>query len=239
MNQRQTILLFICSMLVVGGASFYVGNSLVGTPLRSEHATPTSIVDEAKRRVPPPKIPQAPSGHEVPDTQLVTREVQVPHITMEFRRVGPIRIQVPVTTIQTQTLTQQVPVTKLVGATPEEKAEWQSSVDKITRDYNEKLDAEIKHISRDESLEIAKRTADYIKGMLTDVITPLVIACAGLAGAIISLMRALGLNPRTRSLSVRSVRKAASRGGRDVANPGGTQSAPLSDNLDDPDTASG
>jgi hypothetical protein len=191
-DRKLTIGLFFVSLFIVGIAAFYLGGALT-TPRTIIPATSDAILAEAKRRIPAPTLPPKPAGHVVVETKIIQQSVQVP--VVKFQK-GPLGINIPVATVQTQQTQQEVPVPKLVDASPEETAAWQAKVKILQDQYDTALQNEIKRISREEELSNAKEVAAFIKQLITDVIVPIVLALAGLVGAIVSLVQAFKSKPK-------------------------------------------
>jgi hypothetical protein len=193
MDRKRTIGLCFGSLFIVGVGAFYLGGAL--TPPRTIIPTTSdSIIAEAKQRVPLPTLPPKPGGHVVTEIKTIEQTVQVPVVT--FQR-GPLGIKIPITTLQTQTTHQNVPTSTLIDASPQETAAWEAEVKKLQDQYNLALQVEIKKISREKELASAKETADFIKQLITDAIVPVVLALAGLVGAIVSLVQAFKAKPKT------------------------------------------
>jgi hypothetical protein len=183
-------------MLVVGAGAFFAGAALVTPPKLESGSTPTAILDEAKKRVPALVLPPKPAGHEVVETKQVQRTIQVPKITTEMQGNGPFKLAIPRAVLETQTVTENVPTTRLVDATPDETAAWEAQLKKLQDAYNAKLTEEIKKISDEQFLQKSKEAAQKFKGFVSDVIVPVLLSLAGLVGAVIGLIQAFKLKPK-------------------------------------------
>lgn len=197
MGRISTIFLFAVSMLIVGAGAFYAGAAIVSPPLIEQSSTSATILEEARKRVPAPTLPPKPGGQEVTETKPVQITVKVPRVITDFQK-GPlgIRIPVPKTIMEDQTITENVSTTRLIDASPAETADWEAQVKKIQDAHNARLNSEIKKISDEQFLQKSKDAAQKFKTFVSDVIVPILVSLAGLAGAIIGLIQAFKTKPR-------------------------------------------
>jgi hypothetical protein len=201
MGRISIIVLFAVSFMVVVVGAFFAGAALVGAPIISQDSTSSAIIEEAKKRVPAPSLPAKPAGHEVVETKVVERTVQVPKVINDLQSMGPLKINVPRIAMETQTIKENVPTTKLIDATPEETTEWEGKVKKLQEDYNVRLNAEIKKISSEQFMQKSKELAQQFKTVVTEIIVPVLVALAGLIGAIVGLYKAFEAKPRTKDMT--------------------------------------
>jgi hypothetical protein len=196
MGRIATILLFVASTLIVGAGAFFAGAAIVTPPLIEKDSTSAAILEEAKKRVPALVLPAKPAGHEVVETKPVQRVIQVPRTITEIQGGGFLKIPVPRTIVESQTITENVQTTRLADATPAETAVWEAQVKKLQDAYNAKLSEEIKKISDEQFLQKSKEAAQRFKTFISDVIVPILLSLAGLVGAIIGLIQAFKLKPK-------------------------------------------
>jgi hypothetical protein len=177
-KQTITAILFVGSLLVVGGGAFFAGRTSVGIP-QAQSETPATIVEEAKQSIPAPTLPPRPAGRQIVEMESIEQSISTPAPTWN----NPGRTQ-------TQIITIQVPRTRLIDAYPEQIDEWNSRVAALQSDYNRRLSDEISRISRAKNLETARDFARTVKEISSEVIAPLILALAGIIGAIVSLRAA-------------------------------------------------
>ncbi|MER8567640.1 hypothetical protein NKH85_17000 [Mesorhizobium sp. M0924] len=195
MTRTTTIIVFVFSMVLVGGGGFLVGNALVSTPARTGVAA-QSILEEAKQRVPEPALPPKPAGREEKVLVPITHSIQVPKIEYQIIKMPfGSNVKIPHTTFETQVVTENVEKTTIVDAAPEEKAAWDAEVKKLQADYNKRLDEEIKKITNEQSRKDLIETTAIIKDMINGAIIPLITALVGLIGAFLALKKAFESPP--------------------------------------------
>ncbi|MBZ9765527.1 hypothetical protein LB526_01970 [Mesorhizobium sp. CA6] len=183
MNSRANKAILAGSVLLVvvsvSDLAFFSFRHQAPTPPRNPQAVAQSILDEAKRRVPPPALPPRPAGTERTVYVPKTIRIQVP--TINGLRLG----------MRTETITQNVPQTTIVDAAPEAIKVWNEQVKHANDDYNVKLDEEIKMIENEEKTKKAQEIGALIKDMITGAVIPLLGAISGLITAIVTLIRVL------------------------------------------------
>jgi hypothetical protein len=160
---------------VVGAGGFFLG-VVFSRPIGGGAERATAVIEEAKRRVPPPTLPPRPSGHTVTETKQVPVEIPLP-------LSGRTSIMIPVTT------------SKLIGATPEETAKWEAETDKSEKEYERKLGAEAKKIANEMFVNDWRSAVVLFKAYSKEVILPFLAALAGIIGAIVTLMKAFRTKP--------------------------------------------
>lgn len=175
-----TITAFAASILVVGAGGFVLG-TVFARPIGSGGMDrANAILEEAKKRVPPPTYPPKPAGHTETETKTV-----MTRIPNAGGFLGPGGITIPTT----------VTVPKLVGATPEENAKWQAETDKVQRDYQEKVASEARKIANEMFVNDWRSAMILFKTYSADVILPFLAALAGIVGAVATLLRAFRTKP--------------------------------------------
>jgi len=180
----------VVSLVVVAGGAFYAGNAIVGSQAPTTQPTPTAILEEAKKRVPPPVLPPKPAGRET--VVLVNKPIEVttPTVRMVTKEIGlGIRVQVPVQETKRTTIITQVPQTKLVDASPEEIAAWDKEVTKLQEQYHADLQQELTRIYQEERLKNDKQIIEMAKDVVKNVVAPLLASLAGLITALTVLLR--------------------------------------------------
>ena len=156
---------------------------------KSSGVAAEAIVEKAKQQVPLPNLPPKPAGKTVVEQQPVTQTIQVGAPTW----ASPLRMI-------TRQITVNTPKTRLVDASPEEIAAWDAEVKKLQDGYNAKLSAKITELSHEQELENAKAVAQAVKEISTDVIVPpVILAAAGVIGAVDSLKAAFKKSPKDNS----------------------------------------
>lgn len=174
------VLSFLVSILIVGVGSFFLG-AVFSRPLgfnNPERAT--AVIEEAKRRVPPPVLPPKPSGHTETESKMLT--ITVPSPTWS----NPGRVA-----------TQQVsvPTSKLVGATPEETAKWEATANRLQSEYEKKLAEEAKKIANEMFVNDWRSTVSLFTTFSKEVVVPFLAGLAGIVGAVVALMKAFRAKP--------------------------------------------
>lgn len=167
---------FAVSILVVGTGAFFLG-TVFARPIGNGGVERANLIlEKAKRNVTPPVLPPAPAGHTVADTQ-----------TIHLGSIGGFGGGFGGTV--------RIPITKLVGATPEETAKWQSEVDKLQNDYEKRLHDEARNIANEMFVNDWRSALVLFKAYSTDVIIPFLAALAGIVGAVVTLARAFRSKP--------------------------------------------
>jgi septin family protein len=172
-----TIIAFVISILVVGAGGFLLG-TVFARPIGAGGAErANAIVEEAKRRIAPPTLPAKPAGHTVTVNETKTIVIRAPNPAGIGLGV-PEQVQIT------------VPTTKLVGATPEETAKWQTETDNLQVEYEKKLAEEARKIANEMFVNDWRSAVVLFKKYSADVIVPFLAAIAGIVGAIVTLMKA-------------------------------------------------
>lgn len=174
---------FTVSILVVGIGSFFLGVVFAHPVGFGRLDRAGAVIEEARKRVPPAALPPKPSGHTVTESKTVT-------ITMP--RPGLLGVDLPEIVRQVT-----VPTTKLVGATPEETAQWQAETDKLQHDYEQKLSLEAKKIANEMFVNDWRSTVALLTTFSKDVVIPFLAGVAGIIGAVVTLMKAFRTKPET------------------------------------------
>jgi len=198
MNRRTAVAIFIGSLALVGVGAFYVGNMLATSPQITPATTPSEILEEARKRVPAATLPPKPAGREV--TELVPQEIQIDVPIVQMKQVsGPfgVKVSVPEQITVKRTITQPVPKTKLVDASPAEIAAWEASVKSVQEEYQSKLAAEVRTISAERQQANRNEIIESVQQMTKDTLIPFIAALTGLIGAMTVLFR--GYAPNTES----------------------------------------
>jgi hypothetical protein len=183
MRRMTTAIVFLISILIVGIGTFYAGKLFGGLPNPGSAAT-AEIVEKAKQQVPLPNLPPKPAGRTVVEQHQIVQTIQVPAPTWS----NPTRMT-------TRQLNISTPQTRLVDASPEETAAWDAEVKKLQDEYNKQLSEKITALSREHELQTAKEFAEAVKEISTDVIVPIILAVAGIIGAVGSLRSAFMEKP--------------------------------------------
>jgi hypothetical protein len=175
--------------------SFFAGNYFLSGV--SNTAPGSDILDEAKKRVPAVALPPPPAGHSV--TTYEQKDIQVPEVHVENRAqgVGPIKVQVPQVITTMKTVSETVPKTTLVGATPAEMADWDERVKKLQDQYQKDLASAVAEITKERQREREAQIMAETKSVLIDMIIPLLTALTGLIGAMAAFRN--GTRPNTDS----------------------------------------
>jgi hypothetical protein len=181
---RQRPILFFVSLCLLATGSFFAVRTFTskGHPYSSLDA---SIVEQAKAKVPEPPLPPKPAGRVVTviEKKQVTKDV--PIIKHERMTIGGfITTTVPRVTVEKRTETIEVPVQKLVEASPSEIAAWNESIEEGHRKYQADLDATINALVQEKKAKERSETVEATIKVIKEGVVPLLGAVTGLLGAI-------------------------------------------------------
>jgi len=175
------MILFV-ALAVVG--AFFAANYLAAPDVPGD-MTAEEILSLAKKQVPPPVLPPKPAGREVVTTEQRQVQIQVPRVETQWIKVGPLKTKIPSKKVvtETQTVTQDVPVRRLEGASPAEIANWERETARIQREYDAAVRTEVQKIEQSQKATVAaflKEAQPFIK----DSLIPLITSLTGLIGAL-------------------------------------------------------
>lgn len=140
MSQRP-ILLFVSLCLVAVGSYFLI--KTFTKKADTYFTVDAGIIEQAKAKVPEPTLPPKPSGRVVTVTEEKQITKDVPVVRHQLQNIGLITTTIPRITVEKRTETVDVPVQKLIDASPAEMAAWNSSVAVAQLKYQEDLNARI------------------------------------------------------------------------------------------------
>jgi hypothetical protein len=185
--RSRPLVLAISLCLIAGGLFFTVRAFRPNSAGAKAENLVQTIQDQAKREVPEPALPPAPSGSTVTTTKMQVLR-NVPTVKLTVPKAGEPAPQGPRSYVEQRNESVDIRVAKGTAANAAEVDAWNREVAALQQQYNAALNAKIAELAKDSSSTGSSASdMEAVTDLVEKAIVPLISAITGLILAIKSL----------------------------------------------------